>query len=811
MRTVILASMRTYARRYVAALLAVVIATAFIVAINALSAAAREGSGETVARQYGRADLVILANGDLSAVTGTATAAAREPGVRAAATNWQAYTGTTFPDGPRNISLGSIATEPALRWQTAATGRLPLTDHEMALSSAQAAQHHLSVGDTVTLDLPGGHRSLTVTGTVDGRDGPLAAAGYLPEHAFTKLREIAFPLDIVIATDGDAGAVMSRLERTIGAGSVIDGPRYREELRLGATRGIDIFQKLVYVFAGISLFVGALVIANTFTILLAQRARDLALLRCLGAVRAQVARSVVVEGVLLGALGSAVGVLVGLGTALAGTGLIERLSPDTPMGTPSLTLMAVAVPVLLGIAVTAAGAYLPAQRAGAQSPLSALQPQDVVELRSRAGALRLLSAAILVLAGGAGLVAGLGGSLPTGMLGGMLSFVGVLLLTPVIVPATIRAVGPVVRRLGLAGRMAHLNSLRNPRRTAATSTALLIGVTLITAVVVGSASISHKVNTSLDLNNPVDLVATASAGTVSHRVVDKLGRVDGVEGVAALPGVAGRVGGQDLTVLGVDRTILALAHGPGLSRVRADQIVLPSTMTNVRLSDSGDTVAVEIGGHTRTMTVVYGTGIGDSALMSRATLTSMGARLDRVRAVWVRAAPSADARDIVSEVTAIAKTADLDVTGGLPDRADVLRILSVVLAVTIGLLAVAVLIALIGVGNTLSLSVLERVRENSLLRALGLSRSGLRAMLAIEALLMAGVAAVLGVALGTTYAWFGVHTTAVGVFVNTPGLTMPWGRIAMILVVAALAGLAACVLPARRAARIAPAAGLVAD
>ncbi len=127
------------------------------------------------------------------------------------------------------------------------------------------------------------------------------------------------------------------------------------------------------------------------------------------------------------------------------------------------------------------------------------------------------------------------------------------------------------------------------------------------------------------------------------------------------------------------------------------------------------------------------------------------------------------------------------------------------------LLAIAVLIALIGVGNTLSLSVLERVRENSLLRALGLGSNGLRAMLALEALLMATVAAALGVALGTTYAWFGIRTTTSGVFKSAPDLTMPWGQIGLILLTAALAGLLACVLPARRAARIEPAAGLVAD
>ncbi|MFC5678090.1 ABC transporter permease [Aeromicrobium endophyticum] len=812
MRTVILASMRTYARRYVAALVAIVIATAFIVAINALSSAARAGSAAAVDQQYGTADLVLPGRGDLSGFTEKARRVSDVPGVRAVAVNWSAYGSATLPDGPRDISVGSVADSPALRWQHAATGRLPRTDDEVAVSSSVASKHDVALGSTITLDLPGGDRRLTVTGTVDGPDAPLSAAAYLPERTLAGLGDAASPLDAVVATDRDAASTGRSIDRQLGADTVVAGDTYRETLRLEATRGVDVFQKLIYVFAGISLFVGALVIANTFTILLAQRSRDLALLRCVGAVRSQVARSVVAEGVLLGVVGSIVGVLLGLGIATGGVALLGRLSPQTPMGQPSLTLLATAVPIALGVAVTAAGAYLPAQRAGAQSPLSALQPQDVVEVRSRSGAVRLTTAGVLVVLGIAGLVAGLSGSLLIGMAGGMLSFVGLMLLTPVIVPAAIRLTGPLVRRLGLPGRLAHANSLRNPRRTAATSTALLIGVTLITAVVVGSASISHKVNTSLDENNPVDLMATSSTAPVPDRVTAEIRRVDGVEEVAALPGAPARVGGLDVDVLGADDHALALMHGtPAFSPLGDDQVVLPSSVGDVTLSASGRTAEVTIAGRTREMTVLHGTGIGDRPLVSTTTLDAMDATDSRTAAVWVRAAASADPADVAGDVTAVAKTADLDVSGGLTDRADILGTLDVVMAVTIGLLAVAVLIALVGVGNTLSLSVLERVRESSLLRALGLGRSGLRAMLAIEALLMAGVAAVLGVALGTAYAWFGVRTASVGVFRSGPDLTMPWGQIALILVVAALAGLAACVLPARRAARIAPAAGLVAD
>lgn len=430
-----LASMRTYARRYVAALLAVVIATAFIVAINALGGAARAGSREAVQQQYGRAAVAILGTGDPSTIGAVARGAADDPAVTGVATDWQAYTTITFPDGAQDVSIGSIATDPSLRWQRASAGRLPAAGDEIALSTQRARSEGVRPGDTVSVDVDGDGGTFTVTGLVDSPDGPLSASAYLPERTIAGFTAVAFPLDVVVASAEDPTTLAARLDAT-------PGDQYREDLLLQATRGVDVFQKLIYVFAGISLFVGALVIANTFTILLAQRSRDLALLRCVGAVRSQVARAVVLEGVLVGALGALVGVGAGLGIAALGTVAVEHFSPSTPMGTASLTPMGVLVPAVLGVLVTAAGAWLPAQRAGAQSPLAALHPQDVVELRTRAGIVRTVAAAALVLLGTVGLLAGTGGSLPAGMVGGMLTFVGVLLLTPVIVPAAIRMAGP---------------------------------------------------------------------------------------------------------------------------------------------------------------------------------------------------------------------------------------------------------------------------------------------------------------------------------------------------------------------------------
>lgn len=808
MRNVILASMRTYARRYVAALVAIVIATGFIVAINTLSAAARDGASETVSRHYRGADVAASDAEQPDRYAALRTRALKDADVTAAAVNWRGWVDAALPSGSKTVSIGSVADDRSLRWQETSTGRLPTADGEIAMSASQAKRNEVRTGDTVRLDVGTRERTFTVTGIVDDQDGPLRSVVYLPEHAFAGLGNVAEPVDEVFAVTGDPAAVASRLEHGVNGVKVTTADAYERELRLRATQGIDIFQKLILVFAGISLFVGALVIANTFTIMLAQRARDLALLRCVGALRAQIARSVVAEGLVIGAVGAAVGVGLGYVIALVGAAATGHWSPSTPMGDPALSPGGVLMPVLLGVAVTIAASYVPARRAGAQSPLAALQPQDLVQVRSRSGALRLVAAAAFLSVGSAGLMLGLQGVLVSGLAGGMLSFAGVLLLTPVLVPSAIRAVGPLARLAGVPGRLAHANSMRNPRRTAATSTALLIGVTLITSVVVGSASISNKVNTSLDHNHPADLVVSSADGPLPTGVTDRIRTVDGVSRAVEVRGTDARIDGERVTVLGVDRAARAAIHGSVLQDLGPGEVLLPAE--SAFDSASGEKVTLRIGGQVRELTVGYVPGLGDAAIVTRSTLDDVAAKTVP-RAAWVRAADGADAGDVTADVQAITKASDLDITGGLPDRAEILKILAIVLAITVGFLAIAVLIALIGVGNTLSLSVLERVRENSLLRAMGLERSGLRAMLAFEALLMAGVSAVLGIGLGTLYAWFGVKTVADGIFESAPSLTVPWEQVALIFVVAAAAGLAACVLPARQAARIAPAAGLVAD
>ena len=388
-----------------------------------------------------------------------------------------------------------------------------------------------------------------------------------------------------------------------------------------------------------------------------------------------------------------------------------------------------------------------------------------------------------------------------------------MLLGPVLVPGLIDLVRPLIGKLGgVPGRLAGANSVRHRRRTAATSAALLIGVTLISTVIVGTASMKESVATEMDTRAPIDMVLDGDqplAGGTAARVQ----AIDGVAEAAALDGTQVRLGNgkTKVTAVGVDSAAADVVRPAGkISDVEPGQVFVPDEVALDADLVDGDRIRVAGSDGSRRLEVVTGGSWGSTAVVASGTLTQLDDRA-KPYSVWLRAAGDADVGTVVGELNTIGDDVDASTDGSLPQRTQIMSAMDIVLAVTVGLLGVAVVIAVVGVGNALSLSVLERVRENALLRALGLRRGQQRSMLAIEALLIASVAGALGIALGVAYAWFGIRTLAVEEFVTTPMVQIPGIQLAAVFVVAAVSGLIACVLPARRAARISPAAGLVSD
>ncbi|WP_068120638.1 FtsX-like permease family protein [Nocardioides massiliensis] len=396
--------------------------------------------------------------------------------------------------------------------------------------------------------------------------------------------------------------------------------------------------------------------------------------------------------------------------------------------------------------------------------------------------------------------------------GGAVGALAVLVLLPILVPGLIRLSSGLVGRLGgPALRLASANAVRNPRRTATSTAALLVGTTLISAIVVGMASVRTTMESELDRDKPLDAVVLATDTTTDLTgYADRVAALDGVDAVATLPGAAVTVDGFEAVALGVDEAaaaVLATGAEPTMRPARGAAAVGGGVFADG--VPVGQQVRVRGPEGVIDVRVELGRGAGAALLLHPDDLRAI-APAASPRALWVDAADDADAAELTEELTAVARSAGADLTSEVEDRAWVTLQLDIVLGATLGLLGASVLIALFGIANTLGLSVLERTRENALLRALGLTRRQLRATLAGEAALLTGVAGAAGVLIGTFYGWVGVRTLTQDM-VDSIAVVVPVGQLALVVVAAGIAGLAASVLPARKAAATAPAAGLVAD
>ncbi|WP_217616677.1 FtsX-like permease family protein [Cellulomonas sp. GbtcB1] len=610
------------------------------------------------------------------------------------------------------------------------------------------------------------------------------------------------------------------------------------ERALSGSDGTGPILVVVLAFAAVAMIVAGLVIANTFQVLVAQRTRTLALLRCVGAVRSQVRGSVLLEAGLLGLAASVAGTL--LGTGLVQIALLVMQNADLPFPVPTVvrpTVASVVAPLAVGLVVTVLAALTPARVATRVAPIAALRPADAPAAGSRAGRFRLVVSLVLVV-GGALMLAGgvalsqqaLVAAVGVAILGGAASFVGLLVGAVFWMPRVVAAIGGLVGRLGMPARLAAANTGRNPARTAATSTALLIGVTLVAMMSTGAVTARATLDDELDTRFPVDLAVaspytadedgTAVAEALPAGTVGALADIPGVESVAALARDSVEVGGSGNVVdaLGItpEQAADVLRDADLVDAIGDGTVVMPRALAASSGIEDGDTVALarseRDAGSTATGTVdltAVVVPLDDwTVLVTPATLDAIGSAGTESTA-WLRVADINDSGQVVQQVQDLTADSALDITGAALERALYQRAIDTLLAVVVGLLAVAVVIALIGVTNTLSLSVIERRRESATLRALGLTRRQLRASMAVEGALIAGVGAVVGVALGLAYGWLGSAAVLAGI--ADLQLRVPWADLGLVLGVALVAGVLASALPGRTAARTPPVAALAVD
>lgn len=828
MLQVALAQVRMHARRFVAVGLAVVMAVGFLTATLMVNASTEASLANSIGAGFRNADLVVSA-GEGGELDGAAAAAvAKADGV--AEVYAQRQSRIAFGSGSEaGFGLLQDTAPRSLDSLALVSGRLPAGAGEVAVDDATAAKYGLAAGSSLKLAPGSGSvaardlkdaATATVTGLVKASKDPLLM-GQPQLHAVPALAaQLAgdssfYPTIQAIAAEGtsvaEAKAAVESALAGAGPVQVRTADEQTKAVVASFTGGQDQLTIVLLAFALIALLVCALVVSNTFSVLVAQRTRELALLRCIGAGRGQIRRSVIVEALLVGTVASILGVLGAVGL-MAGIIAVLQRQPDTEFAVLAVPGPALAAGIAAGVVMTVLAALAPARAATAVAPLAALRPADEARLGNRRGKVRLAAGVVLTLGGAA--VLGFGAvvaNLLIALPGGALSFVGLLMCASLFVPPLVSAVGRLARPLGVPGQLAAVNAVRNPGRTSATAAALLIGVTLVTMMMTGAQTARQVFDTELAAQYPVDI--TVMGGTVDGRPLDDAAartaaRHDGVA-AAGLVTIAGTAELQ-----GSKTPVYRL--GPGQERLLQDKSLVLDADTVLVPQGSGIKTLVAAGADgSKTLKAVETGSAFFPPLVSAAVAEELGGPAPRQAEdsagpqLWLavdRGLGAAELMQLRNDLSAALDVNDYQVSGAAIERAAFNQVIDVMLLVVTGLLAVAVLIALVGVANTLSLSVLERTRESSLLRALGLTTAQLRGMLALEAVLVSGVAALIGTVLGVLYGWLGARS-ALGAFGDVVP-SLPWLQLAAVLAVAVVAGLLASVLPARRAARLSPVEGL---
>jgi putative ABC transport system permease protein len=705
----------------------------------------------------------------------------------------------------------------------------PRGPRQVLMDAGTAKRHGYAVGDRVRILLDGPAREFRIVGLFGFGDrddfGAVTFAAFdLPTAQ--AVFDARGSLDAVYVQRDPAvpeAELQARLQTSLGAGyDVLTASEATLEVGKPVRQFLGFFTFALLGFAAIGVVVGAFIIFNTFTILVTQRTRELGLLRAMGATGAQVVWSVVLEALVLGAVASAIGLLAGIGLGVGLLNLLRDLGFDLPKTTTVLLGRTVVVSLIVGVGVTVLAAVLPAVRAARVPPVAAiadLPTRPVGSFRRRiVGGTAVLLVGIAVLAYGlvrADHTSRLLDQAVVVALGAFGVLVGVVLLLPTFSRRAVRAIGAPLRRLGPSGVLARANAMRNPRRTAVTASALVIGLALVglTATFGASARASVAQDTARGLQADYVVKADGFAG-FSTEVARRLAELPEVRVAMPFRFADARVGGDIQTVGGADPAALEdvvdlqfVSGSPaGLARdgviVSADEARKLGVGVGdpVNLLFSRGVLPLTVRGVYREKNFIGIFGQSVPFIVSTPTLALGAGSSPQDSVVFVRTRGGASPSSKAALQRALGRDfPNIDVLTRDQFRAQQQEQVDQFLTVLIAILALSEIIAILGIINTLALSVFERTRELGLLRVVGMSRRQVRRMVRWESIVIAVLGGVIGIALGVFWGW------AFARALHDQGLTVfrvPLAEIALFVAGSVLAGVLAAVLPAWRASRL---------
>lgn len=840
------ANLHSHGRRYFSTGLAVAISTAFIVITLLFSNTMTSTLTGSVRNSYrGTTSVVTYSPAEDEALNMTAAQVgndfdaltqkiAKIQGVTAVGITAQYPIGVKAGGDQTTLFLSPSLAEP-LSAVKMSEGKAPATASEIVIPQRTAKESSLKIGDKVTSlsrdDAVSAHE-FTIVGTYSSGNRTLAPS-YVTTEGFEASTGMKPTGEIHVATNAPA-------VNKYGNPSTDDQEQWTHKLttELASVKGVKVtsvsatvdkslreiqvsaamLTAIALIFPAIAILVASVVVSSTFRVLLQQRRRELALLRALGGSTKQVRSLVRRETYAVGGISSLVGIILGL--LLGGFGL-SAITEDTTFVDviSSISPLYVVLVWLFGTLLTVFVGRRPARAVSQVPPIAALSPINEVDATSQKSHRVALTLGLLltVLCGGSlfaslrihnesqKFLASFGLSL--------LCLVGILITCTVIVPAATKFFGKLWP--GMLARMARENTVRNPGRTAATGTSIVIGVTLVVTMMVGASSMRDSLINEVNERRPFDIsVSNFSDEALSSDIQSRISSTDGVAATVPVYSTVGGANAEDGTIApggsgSEDAGTMPILGQPNYSTVAhssVDQIDDATVMVSLGSLDGKNIKLCAAEGSCMTLKAKYDKNAKAPYEISQANLLKIAPKAP-ITGMIVKLKDGASATDVQKNLTKI--DTGLSVGGSAIEREMYTDIINQMLLIVVGLLGVSVLVALVGVANTLSLSVAERTRENGLLRALGLTKRQMKSMLALEALFISVTGALIGTACGIFFGAIGILALPLeGV---TVFITIPWMQILAVVMIAILAALVASWLPGRRAAKVSPSVALATE